>query len=138
MGMGARDCQCRKNTFLKIKLCFKNNDLDTASRETKEYKGKNAQLLLIPTWSPQGATWCLSFPGLAPGLRNDTREHTHPHVLPFFFFLMFIFERERQSMSWGGDKERGGVTDSKAGSRLQTVSTEPNMGLKLTNHEIMT
>ena len=32
-------------------------------------------------------------------------------------FLMFIFERERQSMSRGG-AERGGDTESEAGSRL--------------------
>ena len=37
----------------------------------------------------------------------------------FFFFLMFIFEREREreSMSRGG-AERGGDTESEAGSKL--------------------
>ena len=35
-------------------------------------------------------------------------------------------------MSWGGDRERRGVTDSKAGSRLRAVSTEPDAGLELT------
>ena len=35
----------------------------------------------------------------------------------FFFFLMFIFERERQSMN-GGGAEREGDTESQAGSRL--------------------
>ena len=40
-------------------------------------------------------------------------------------------------MSWGG-AEREGDTEPEAGSRLQAVSTEPDMGLKLTNHEIMT
>ena len=38
----------------------------------------------------------------------------------------------------GKGAEREGDTESKAGSRLQTVSTEPDMGLKLTNHEIIT
>ena len=53
-------------------------------------------------------------------------------------FLMFIyFERERQSVSRGGaESERD--TESKAGSRLQTVSIEPHTGLKPTNREIMT
>ena len=46
-------------------------------------------------------------------------------------------ERERESMSMGG-ADRDGDTESKAGSRLQTVNTEPDMGLKLTNCGIMT
>ena len=50
---------------------------------------------------------------------------------------MFIFERERQSLS-GGGAERQEDTESKAGSRLWTVSAEPDMGLKPTNREIMT
>ena len=33
--------------------------------------------------------------------------------------------------------ERKGDTESEVGSRLQAVSTEPDAGLKLTNHEIM-
>ena len=46
-------------------------------------------------------------------------------------------DRERQSISMGG-AERGGDTESEAGSRLRAVSTEPNAGLEPTNHEIMT
>ena len=38
----------------------------------------------------------------------------------------------------GGGAEREGDTESKAGSRLCAVSTEPDMGLELMNHEIMT
>ena len=34
--------------------------------------------------------------------------------------------------------EREGDTESEAGSRLQAVSTEPNVGLELTDCEIMT
>ena len=34
--------------------------------------------------------------------------------------------------------ERGGDTESEAGSRLRTVSTEPDAGLEPTNHETMT
>ena len=39
-------------------------------------------------------------------------------------------------MSEGG-AEREGDTESKAGSRLRAVSTEPDTGLELTNCEIM-
>ena len=34
--------------------------------------------------------------------------------------------------------EREGDTESEAGSRLRAVSTKPNAGLELTDHEIMT
>ena len=40
-------------------------------------------------------------------------------------------------MSRGG-AERKGDTESEAGSRLQAVSTEPDVGLKLMDREIMT
>ena len=40
-------------------------------------------------------------------------------------------------MSEGG-AEREGDTESEAGSRLCSVSPEPNMGLKLTNLEMIT
>ena len=49
----------------------------------------------------------------------------------------FIFERERQSVSWE-EEEREGDTESKAGFRLSAVSTEPDVGLELMNREIMT
>ena len=38
-------------------------------------------------------------------------------------------------MSWA---ERGGDTESEAASRLRAVSTEPDVGLELTDCEIMT
>ena len=40
-------------------------------------------------------------------------------------------------MSRGG-AERGGDTESEAGSRLRAVSTEPDVGLDLSSREIMT
>ena len=40
-------------------------------------------------------------------------------------------------MSMGGTK-RGGDTESEAGSSLWAVCTEPDAGLELTNHKIMT
>ena len=55
----------------------------------------------------------------------------------FFNIYSFLRFRERQSMSgWGAERE--GDTESKAGSRLWAVSTEPDVGLELMNHEIMT
>ena len=50
---------------------------------------------------------------------------------------MFYFIFERESTSRGG-AEREENTESEAASRLQTVSTEPNAGLELTNREIVT
>ena len=50
---------------------------------------------------------------------------------------MFILERER-AQAGGRQREREGHTESKAGARLQTVSTEPDAGLELTNLETMT
>ena len=38
----------------------------------------------------------------------------------------------------GGGAEREGDTESEAGSRLPTVSTEPDAGLELMDPEIMT
>ena len=40
-------------------------------------------------------------------------------------------------MSRGG-AEREGDTESEAGSRFRAVSTEPDVGLELTDHEIRT
>ena len=52
-------------------------------------------------------------------------------------FNAYLFLKKRESMS-GGGAEREGDTESKAGSRLGGVSTEPDEGLRLTSHEIMT
>ena len=50
---------------------------------------------------------------------------------------MFISERQRHRAQ-GGEEQREGDTESKAGFRLQPVSTETNARLELKNHEIMT
>ena len=50
-------------------------------------------------------------------------------------FILFLRERERARR---GGVEREGDTESEAGSRTCTVSTEPDTGLELTSHEIMT
>ena len=57
------------------------------------------------------------------------------YVVLFFFFNVYLFFKESMS---GGRAEREGDTESEAGSRLQAVSTEPNVGLELTNRENMT
>ena len=46
-------------------------------------------------------------------------------------------ERDRERVS-GGGAEREGDTESEAGSRVQAVSTEPDVGLELPDREIMT
>ena len=50
---------------------------------------------------------------------------------------LFLREKERQSMS-RAVAEREGDTESETGSRHRAVSTEPDAGLELTDHEIMT
>ena len=47
---------------------------------------------------------------------------------------LFLKEKERQSVSWG--EQREGDTESEAGSRL--CADSPDVGLELTNREIMT
>ena len=56
-----------------------------------------------------------------------------------FFFSTFIYfwNRERPSMN-GGGAEREGATESETGSRLQAISPEPDAGLELMDHEIVT
>ena len=52
---------------------------------------------------------------------------------------VYIFLRQREAEDERGrGRERGGDTESKAGSRLPAVSTEPDAGLELMNREIMT
>ena len=48
---------------------------------------------------------------------------------------MFIYFWQRQNAS-GLGAEREGDTEAEAGSRLWAVSTEPDVGLELTNREI--
>ena len=54
--------------------------------------------------------------------------------------FIYFWERQRQRdrvwAMWGAEKE--GHTESEAGSRLWAVSTEPDVGLELTDYEIMT
>ena len=68
--------------------------------------------------------------------------HSWPCIIGHLkFFLMFILFL-RESMSGGGQRdtqrERERDIESEVGSRLRAVNTEPNAGLELTSHEIMT
>ena len=59
-------------------------------------------------------------------------------ILDLFFFFKFIYLRERdreRERSWGRGRERG---RERIPSTFPAVSTEPDMGLSLTNCEIMT
>ena len=69
--------------------------------------------------------------------KSDVVKFTYLFLLKNFFLSLFIFERERQNTS-RGRAEREGDTESKPGSRLWVVSTEPDAGLETTNYEIMT
>ena len=57
--------------------------------------------------------------------------------MKYIFFNVYLFLRQRQSMN-GGESEREEDTESETGSKLWAVSTEPDMGLELTDREIMT
>ena len=70
-------------------------------------------------------------------LTNFVSLYFTTHYLKKIFLNVYLFLRNRYIMSTTGE-ERGGDTESEAGSRLQAVSTEPNAGLEPTNHEIMT
>ena len=55
-----------------------------------------------------------------------------------FLMIIYIWERERErnrAQEWA---ERERDKESKAGSRLWAVSTEPDVGLEPLNHEIVT
>ena len=51
------------------------------------------------------------------------------------FIYLFLRERDSMHMSKGGAEKEG---DRGSPSRLHTVSTQLDVGLELTNHEIMT
>ena len=67
--------------------------------------------------------------------------HTVLITTAFYLFIFHVYlfwrERERNGVSRGGI-EREGDIESEADSRLQAVSTEPNVGLKHRSLEIMT
>ena len=54
-----------------------------------------------------------------------------------FFSCLFILEKATEHEQ-GRGRETEGDTESEADSKLWAVSMEPNVGLELTNHDIMT
>ena len=66
------------------------------------------------------------------------------HFVFIYFYCLFYFERHRESMNKGVvERKRGGERErererERIPSRLHIVSSEPDMGLDLTNREIMT
>ena len=61
----------------------------------------------------------------------DTSDKPWSFILFIFFSVFIYFEREIEHASREGQRER-------IPGRLHTVSIEPNAGLQLMNHEIMT
>ena len=61
----------------------------------------------------------------------------HVNITKIFLKCLFIFKRDRDRASTG-EEQRDRETESEVGSRLQAVSTEPDVGLELTSHEIGT
>ena len=92
----------------------------------------------------------LGIPSLSLSLKINKRLKTKKYVQEFrlylfiylfiyllilrFLFVLFSFERER---AWAGEGQREKGRE-RILSRLYTVSTEPCLGFKLMNHEIMT
>ena len=89
---------------------------------------------LLPFHMLPRASWILVLDTDFGNLQSQSQATS---TTPCNFFLMFIFERDRQSVSEAG-AEKKGDTEPEAGSRLQTVSTEPDVGLELMSPEIMT
>ena len=70
---------------------------------------------------------------MANALAHRTyRNVRDPWTIMFFFNLLFIFERDRESAS------RGGAEKGRLSGRLHSVSAEPRVGLELMSHEVMT
>ena len=66
-----------------------------------------------------------------------------PPLIPYDFlklFILFMFVRARErecECAWGRGRERERDTESKVGSRLRAVSTEPNAGFEPTECKIV-
>ena len=96
----------------------------------------------VPHWSTGRTGGHSQQGGLAGGEAThqvtSTRQLCQAHGLFVFSFLVFIFILREKQSTGGGRAGKEGDTEPEAGSRLQAVSTQPDMGLKLMNREIMT
>ena len=52
--------------------------------------------------------------------------------------MFILFLRQGETERERGGSEREGDTESETGSRLRAVSIEPDVGLELADHELMT
>ena len=96
------------------------------------YSGPPLILLLEKKWSKRGEFFS---PNL--DLLCLAAEDIFFVLCSFFKKLMFLRKRERQSAS-GERTKREADTESEAGSKLWAASTEPDVGLELTDSKIMT
>ena len=91
-------------------------------------------------WSPgDGARWPWSRWSLSAPLETAAGREawTYDKLFFFFFFKFIYFEREREhGQGRGRERERERERESQADSC--TIHTEPDMGLKLSGHEITT
>ena len=92
----------------------------------------------LPPWRICDLRWC-SFLFLGVTVwKGHILELSAANILfKKFFYCLFIFVTVRDR-AWMGEGQREGDTESETGSRFWAVSTEPNAGLELTDHEIMT
>ena len=69
--------------------------------------------------------------GIAPNLvifRIRMNELMYVNFIFFYFFLSLFLTETEYEHELGRSRDREGDTESKAGSRLQAVSTEPDAG----------
>ena len=126
-----RDCMCEQG---------RNREGERESQTSSTLSGQSPMRGLI-SWTtrlwlePKSRVWHLTnctTQMLWNILFLDLNEQERKNKFKLSFFNVYFWERQRQSMSWGG-AEREGATESKAGSRLWAVSTETDVGLELMN-----
>ena len=121
---------------------------ETGSRlwvvSTKNDSGLELRNSEIMTWAEVGCptNWATQAPIFSPQWTNFFHMKLVRRKLDFvifkkFLMVIYFWQRERHSMS-RGQAEREGDTESKVGSSLWAVSTEPDAELELADHEIMT